>query len=81
MTKSLKDHIQNRDTKPETKEDKNDPANWRDGYCPFTSTPEAKQPCNPDCALYRSGKQPGYACPFTELTSMSWMLKGAPRKK
>lgn len=61
--------------------DMNDPANWRDGYCPFTSTPENLYPCNPKCALYRSGKKAGFACPLTELTSMSWFMKGSPGKK
>jgi len=59
---------------------KDDPSKWRDGACPFMSTPDKPYPCNPNCALYRSGKIPRYACPLTELTPMSWVLKGSPRK-
>lgn len=70
LKKRLEKHDTNRD----------DPSQWRDGACPFTSTPEKAHPCNPNCALYRSGKKPGYACPFSELTSMSWVIKGSPKK-
>lgn len=48
--------------------------------CPFMSTGGNLMPCNPSCAIYRSGKQKGYECPFTELTSMSWFIKGQPHK-
>ncbi len=48
--------------------------------CPFWSTPDEEVPCSARCALYRSGKQAGYECPLTELTSMSWVLKGSPMR-
>lgn len=48
--------------------------------CPFMSSATEKVPCNSECALYRSSKQRGYECPITELTSMSWVLKGSPMK-
>jgi hypothetical protein len=46
--------------------------------CPFSSSAAGIIYCTPRCALYRSGKQKGYECPFTELTSMSWFIKGQP---
>lgn len=49
--------------------------------CPFSTSAAGIIYCTPRCALYRSGKQKGYECPFTELTSMSWLMKGSPRKK
>ena len=49
--------------------------------CPFQSA-IIDIPCTSDCALYRGGKQAGFVCPFSELTSMSWALKGSqPSKK
>lgn len=47
--------------------------------CPFQSSIIDK-PCTPDCMLYRSGKQGNFVCPLSELTSMSWVLKGSPKK-
>jgi len=49
--------------------------------CPFQSSPEEEVACNNRCALYRGGKQKGFNCPITELSSMSWIMKGRPMKK
>ena len=48
--------------------------------CPFQSSIIDK-PCTPDCMLYRNGKQGIFVCPFSELASISWTLKGSPQKK
>ena len=48
--------------------------------CPFSTSAAGVVYCTPHCALYRPGKQKGYECPFTELTSMSWFIKGQPHK-
>lgn len=48
--------------------------------CPFQSSFE-DIPCTPDCALYRSNKQQGFACPLLELPHISWALKGSPPSK
>lgn len=44
--------------------------------CPFMSTPTNLVACNSRCMLYRQGKAKTYECPFIELTSISWTMRG-----
>ena len=48
--------------------------------CPFQSSPDCEVPCTSRCALWRPGKNRGYECPISELTGMSWIMKGSPAK-
>lgn len=43
--------------------------------CPFQSSPDKEVACNSRCVLFRQGKQRGYACPMSEMTSVSYMLR------
>lgn len=49
--------------------------------CPFMTSVAGVIYCSEKCALYRHGKQKGFECPFTEMTSMSWYIKGQPGRK
>ncbi len=49
--------------------------------CPFMTTPDNEAACNPRCAIYKGAGKKGYHCPLTELTSISWVLKGSPQAK
>lgn len=56
----------------------------RGKICPLMSNGSEKVECNSECVLYRSDKQEGFNCPFTELSSMSWLMresKGYSSKK
>ena len=49
--------------------------------CPFQSSPDEEVECSEKCALYRGKKKDGFNCPLIELSSISWLLKGAPQKR
>lgn len=46
--------------------------------CPFMSTPTHEIACTSRCALYKGKGKKGYHCPLTELSSISWLMKGSP---
>lgn len=80
MTEEMKDRIEKTRQKygSSGKDRKEIPKDMK--ICPFQSTPDEEVPCTNRCALFRSGKQAGYECPISELTSMSWVLKGSPMR-
>lgn len=43
--------------------------------CPLMSSGDAKVECNKECVLFRADKQEGWNCPFSELSSMSWLMR------
>lgn len=49
--------------------------------CPFQSTADKKVICSSECTLYREKKANNYACPLSELTSISWFLNGKPERQ
>lgn len=56
----------------------------RGKLCPLMSNGSEKVECNKECVLFRVDKQEGFNCPFTELSSMSWLIresKGYSAKK
>lgn len=56
----------------------------RGKLCPFMSSGDVKVECSNECVLFRADKQEGFNCPFTELSSMSWLMresKGYSSKK
>lgn len=48
--------------------------------CPFQSNGEEEVACSPRCMLFRANKRKGYECPFSEMTSISWLLRESGQK-
>jgi hypothetical protein len=77
MTKSLKDKLKEKNFKKSSKGKLQKDVK----LCPFQSNEKEEVACSPQCALFRGTKKAGYECPFSEITSISWIVRQAFESK
>lgn len=72
-----------RKNKTAEKKEKGNGKIYVDGkICPFMTSPDEQVACTSQCKIYRSNKDGnGFECPFSELSSISWKLKGKGKEE